>query len=173
MTMLNHIQNYTGSPAVRLDRWIKLFDNVVTMSNWNNADIVNLISTKMSGEAYELLQNIMESGNQEYNSIKSLFQENFHGDEDSDYYQNKFDEIQRKPRENILNYAFRLKTIYQRANPSNKLESAEEKATKKLRFLRQKFLQGLEHELQHIVRDKKVFSFEKLVAVTQKYAKRV
>jgi endonuclease III-like uncharacterized protein len=50
----------------------------------------------MSGEAYDLLQNIMESGNQEYNSIKSLFQENFHGDEDSDYYQNKFDEIQRK-----------------------------------------------------------------------------
>jgi hypothetical protein len=172
MTMLNQIQNYTGSPAVRFDRWIKLFDNVVAMSNWNNADIVNMLSTKMSGEAYDLLQNIMESGTQEYSSIKSYFQENFHGDEDSDYYQTKFDEIQRKPKENILNYAFRLKTIYQRAYPSNKLESAEEKATQ-LRFLRQKFLQGLEHELQHIVRYKKVFSFEELVAVTQKYAKRV
>ncbi len=49
---------------------------------------------------------------------------------------------------------------------------AEEKATQ-LRFLCQKFLQGLEHELQHIVRYKKVFSFEEFVAVTQKYAKRV
>jgi hypothetical protein len=34
-------------------------------------------------------------------------------------------------------------------------------------------LQGLENELQHIVRYKKVSSFEELVAVTQKYAKRV
>jgi hypothetical protein len=137
--MLNH--NYTGSPAVRFNRWIKSFDKIVAMLNWNNADIVNMLWTKMSGEAYDLLQNIMESGNQEYSSIKSLFQENFHGDEDSDYYQNKFDEIQRKPKENILNYAFRLKTIYQRAYPSNKLESVEEKATQ-LRFIRHKFLQG-------------------------------
>jgi hypothetical protein len=34
-------------------------------------------------------------------------------------------------------------------------------------------LQGLEHELQHIVRYKKVFYFGEFVAVTQKYAKRV
>jgi hypothetical protein len=125
-----------------------------------------MVSTKMAGEAYDLLQNIMESGTQEYSGIKSFFQENFHGDEDSDYYQNKFDEIQRKSKEIFLNYAFSLKTIYQRA-----YLSVEEKATQ-LRFLRQKFLQGLDHELQHIVRYKKVFSFEELVAVTHKYAKR-
>ncbi len=53
-------------------------------------------------------------------------QENFHGDEDIDFYRDKLDEIQRKPKENILNYAFRLKTIYQRAYKSNKLEFKEE-----------------------------------------------
>ena len=51
--------------------------------------------------------------------------------------------------ENILNYAFRLKTIYQRAYPSNKLETQEELASQ-LQFLRQKFLQGLESELQQV-----------------------
>ncbi|EFX65897.1 hypothetical protein DAPPUDRAFT_116869 [Daphnia pulex] len=172
ITMLNQIQNYTGSPAVRFDRWIKLFDNVVVMSNWNNSDIVNMLSTKMSGEAYDFLQNIMESDTIDYNKIKALFQENFHGDEDADFYQEKFDEMQRKPKENILNYAFRLKTIYQRAYPSNKLETQDEKSSQ-LQFLRQKFLQGLEPELQHIIRYKKVLSFQELVAITQKYAKRV
>ncbi len=58
--MLNQIQKYSGSPAVRFDRCIKLFDNVVAMSKWNNADIVNMLSTKMSGEAYDLLQNKIE-----------------------------------------------------------------------------------------------------------------
>jgi hypothetical protein len=109
---------------------------------------------------------------QDYIKIKALFQENFHGDEDADFYRDKFDEIQRKPKENISNYAFRLKIIYQRAYPSNKLETQEELASQ-LQFLRQKFLQGLESELQHIVRYKKVSTFEELVAVTQKYAKRV
>jgi hypothetical protein len=109
---------------------------------------------------------------QDYIKIKALFQENFHGDEDADFYRDKFDEIQRKPKENISNYAFRLKIIYQRAYPSNKLETQEELASQ-LQFLRQKFLQGLESELQHKVRFKKVSTFEELVAVTQKYAKRV
>jgi hypothetical protein len=65
-----------------------------------------------------------------------------------------------------------LKTIYQRAYPSNKLETQDEKSSQ-LQFLRQKFLQGLEPELQHIIRYKKVSSFQELVAITQKYAKRV
>jgi hypothetical protein len=127
--MLNHIQNYTGGQAVRFDRWIKLFDNVVAMSNWNNSDIISMLSTKMTGEAYDFIQNILESDTQDNIKIKALFQENFHGDEDADFYRDKFDEIRRKPKENILNYAFRLKTIYQRAYPSNKLESQEELAS--------------------------------------------
>ncbi|XP_045027153.1 uncharacterized protein LOC123470666 [Daphnia magna] len=173
ITMLNQLQNFSGSPAVRFDRWIKLFDNVVAMSNWDNAEIISMLSTKMSGEAYDLLQNILESSDTyEYEDIKKLFQENYHGSEDIDFYQNQFDEIQRKPKENILNYVYRLKTLYTRAYPSNNQETPEEKTTQ-LRLLRQKFLQGLEPELQNIVRHKSVSTFEELVSITQKYAKRV
>ena len=170
--MLNQIQNYTGSPTVRFDRWIKRFDNIVAMSNWNDDEIINMLCIKMSGEAYDFLQDVMENGNYNYRKIKEIFQENFHGDEDVDFYQEKFEEIQRKPKENILNFAFRLKAIYQRAYPSHKAELPQEKLTQ-LRFLRQKFLQGLESELQNIVRHKAASTFEELVAITQKYAKRV
>jgi hypothetical protein len=171
MTMLNQIQNYTGSPAVRFDRWIKLFDNVVAMSNWNNAYIVNMLSTKMSGEAHDFLQNIMERVTQEYSSIKSLFQENFHGDEDSDYYQGKFDEIQRKPKENILNYAFHFKKMYQRLSfkqtriGGRKSDSATFSPSEM--FARPRAGATTYCTLQ------KVFYFEELVAVTQKYATKV
>jgi hypothetical protein len=123
----------------------------------------------MYGDAYDFLKNIMESDTIDYSKIKALFEENFHADEDADFYQEKFDEMQRKPKENILNYAFCLKTIYQRAFLSNKLETQEEKSSQ-LQFLRQKFLQGLESELGHIIRYKKVSSFQELVVITQKYA---
>jgi hypothetical protein len=84
--MLNHIQNYTGGQAVRFNCWIKLFDNVVAMSNWNNSDIITKLSAKMTGEAYDFLQNILESDTQDYAKIKALFKENFHGDEHADFY---------------------------------------------------------------------------------------
>ena len=71
--------------AVRFHRWIKLFDNVVAMSNWNNSDIISMLSTKMTGEAYDFIQNILESDTQDNIKIKALFQENFHGDEDFDF----------------------------------------------------------------------------------------
>ncbi|KAK4007052.1 hypothetical protein OUZ56_012207 [Daphnia magna] len=61
ITILNQLQNFSGSPTVRFDRWIKLFDNVVSMSNWDNAEIISMRSTKMSGEAYDLPHNILES----------------------------------------------------------------------------------------------------------------
>ncbi|KAI9549809.1 hypothetical protein GHT06_006781 [Daphnia sinensis] len=130
-------------------------------------------SRDQEGEAYDLLQNILESSDTyAYEDIKKLFQENYHGSEDIDFYQNHFDEIQRKPKENILNYAYRLKTLYTRAYPSTNQETPEEKITQ-LRLLRQKFLQGLEPELQNIVKHKTVSTFEELVSITQKYAKRV
>jgi hypothetical protein len=52
------------------------------------------------------------------------------------------------------------------------LESQEELASQ-LKFLSKNVLQGLELELQQIVRYKIVSTFEEFVAVTQKYAKRV
>jgi hypothetical protein len=73
--MLNHIQNYTGGQAVRFDCWIKLFGNVVAMSNWNNSDIISILSTEMTGEVYDLLRNILESDTKDYAKIKALFQE--------------------------------------------------------------------------------------------------
>jgi hypothetical protein len=88
-----------------------------------------LLCIKISGEAYDFLENVTENGNYEYLKIKEIFQENFHSEEDADYYQEKFEEIERKPKENILNYAYRLKAIYQRAYPSNKVDLLQEKFT--------------------------------------------
>ncbi|KAK4023546.1 hypothetical protein OUZ56_008951 [Daphnia magna] len=110
----------------------------------------------MSVEGYDLLRNILESiDTYEYEDIKLLFQENYHGSDIHGYM-----------------HDLKVKTLYTRANPSNNQETPEEKTTQ-LRLLRQKFLQGLEQELQNIVRHKSVSTFKGLVSITQKYAKRV
>ncbi len=172
LTMLLQLPSFSGSPVTRFDRWIKLFENVVAMSNWNEEEKVNMLITKMTDKAHDILQNIMESYTENYDEIKHILHERFHGNETEDFYQKKFDSVERKPQETILDYAFRLKTIFQRAYPAKKGDSEEEEATR-LQFLRLKFLQGLEPSLRNKIRHKPIKNFEELVAETQKYSIRM
>ena len=169
LTMLLNLPSFSGSPVTRFDRWIKLFENVVAMSNWTDEEKVNMLITKMTDKAHDILQNILESYTVDYEEIKGILYERFHGNETEDFYQKKFDKIERKPQETILDYAFRLKTIFQRAYPTKTDDTAADEATR-LKFLRQKFLQGFELSLRNKIRHKTVKDFEEFVSETEKYA---
>ena len=172
LTMLIQLPNFSGSPATRFERWIKLFENVVSMSNWSDEEKINMLITKMTDKAHDILQNMLESHTQDYEEIKKLLQQRFHGNETKDFYQKKFENCERKPQESILDYAFRLKTIFNRGYPPDSGETASEEATR-TQFLRQKFLQGLEPSLRNKVRYKITKTFEELVNETHKYAIRM
>lgn len=172
LTLLLQIPTFSGSPALRFDRWIKQFENVVNMSNWTDDEKVNMLTTKMTDKAYDIVQNILESNTTTYDDLKQLLHDRFHGNETEDYYQKKFDKCERKPLESVLDFAFRLKTIFNRAYPPRPNETINEKAAKLL-FLRQKFLQGLEINLRNKIKYKNLQTFEDLVKEAQKYAIRL
>jgi hypothetical protein len=71
LTMLIQLPSFGSSPwTMRFDRWIKLFDNIVAMSDWTSDETVNMLVTKLTGEAHELLQNILEAVTKDYQKIK-------------------------------------------------------------------------------------------------------
>ena len=173
LTMLIQLPNFSGSPATRFDRWIKLFENIVSMSNWSDEEKVNMLITKMTDRAHDILQNVLESYTMEYQSVKNILHERFHGSETEDYYRKKFDAAERKPQETVLDFAFRLKTIFQRAYPPlSAKETASERETRHL-FLRQKFLQGLDPSLRSKLRHKSYEKFEHMIRDAQKYSIRL
>ncbi|KAK4006498.1 hypothetical protein OUZ56_011652 [Daphnia magna] len=112
-TMLIQLQNFTGGPSTRFDRWIKLFENIVAMSNWNEKEKMNMLVTKIAGSAHDILQNILESVTQDYKQVKRLLQERFHGNENQDFFQTQLEEVKRHPGEAIFDYGFRLKNIFE------------------------------------------------------------
>jgi hypothetical protein len=115
LTMLLQLPNFSGGPtSIRFDRWIKLFDNIVAMSNWTDDETVNMLITKLTGPAHEMLQNILDSVTKDYQEIKKLLHERFHGNENQDYFQAQLEEVERQPGENIIAYGFRLKNIFDR-----------------------------------------------------------
>ncbi|KAK4013150.1 hypothetical protein OUZ56_025385 [Daphnia magna] len=122
-TMLIQLQNFTGGPSTRFDRWIKLFENIVAMSNWNEKEKMNMLVTKMAGSAHDILQNILESVTQDYKEVKRLLQERFHGNENQDFFQTQLEEVKRHPGEAILDYGFRLKNIFEHGYPKGEDET--------------------------------------------------
>ncbi|KAK4007625.1 hypothetical protein OUZ56_012779 [Daphnia magna] len=138
-TMLIQPQNFTGGPSTRFDRWIKLFENIVAMSNWNEKETMNMLVTKMAGSAHDILQNILESVTQDYKEVKRLLQERFHGNENQDFFQTQLEEVKRHPGEAILDYGFRLKNIFEHGYPKGEDDTKTDETTR-LQMLRQKFL---------------------------------
>jgi hypothetical protein len=107
VTILLQLPSFSGGPStMRFDRWVKLFDNIVAMSKWTDDEIVNILVTKLTGAANEMLQNILDSVTKEYLVIKELLRERFHGKEKEDYFQAQLEEIKRQPGENIIAYGF-------------------------------------------------------------------
>jgi hypothetical protein len=50
LTMLIQLPSFGSSPwTMRFDRWIKLFDNIVAMSDWTSDETVNMLVTKLTG----------------------------------------------------------------------------------------------------------------------------
>ena len=168
VTMLLQVPSFNGDPStMRFDRWIKLFDNIVAMSNWTDDEIVNMLVTKVTGAANEMLQNILDSVTKEYAEIKKLLQERFHGNEDQDYFQSQLEEVKRKPGENVLEYGFRLKNVFERGYPKQTEENT------RFAMLRHKFLSGLDIPLKNKVRYKKFKHYEELLHETDKYDRRI
>ena len=173
VTMLLQLPSFSGGPStMRFDRWIKLFDNIVAMSNWSDDEIVNMLVTKLTGAANEMFQNILDSVTKEYSEIKKLLQERFHGKENKDYFQAQLEEIKRQPGENIIAYGFRLKNIFEHGYPKTACTTQAEEATR-LEMLRQKFLTGLDGPLKNKVRYKEFKDYEELVRETDKYDNRL
>ena len=62
VTMLLQLPSFTGgTQTMRFDRRIKLFYNIVAMSNWFDEEFVNKLVKKLKGAANEMLQNILDS----------------------------------------------------------------------------------------------------------------
>jgi hypothetical protein len=172
VTMLLQLPSFSGGPStMRFDQWIKLFDNIVAMSNWTDEEIVTMLVTKLTGAANEMLQNILDSVTREYGEIKKLLQDRFHGKENKDYFQSQLEEIKRQPGENIIAYGFRLKNLFEHGYPKTASPTRAEEATR-LEMLRQKFLTGLDGLLKNKVRYKEFKDFEELVRETDKYDNR-
>ena len=165
MRMIENLPNFSGGPGQRFDDWISKFERICTFTDWTAGDMAQILVTKMTDLAYDVIQDVLEQDVRTYSDLKDKLIERFHGNETTEYYQEKFDKCVRKTGETIPNFAFRLKKLFKRAFPVEEPVSDDVQKQNDA-LLRRQFLKGLDPSLRAKVRYKTLETFQELVTET-------
>ncbi len=173
-TLLVQLPMFSGNPSVRFDRWIRQFENIAP--SLSPTEKVHMLAQKFTGPANEFLHNILDSDpdfSLDYDYVKTILHQNYHGFETEDYHQKKFDTCKREAEENVIDFAYHLKTILCKAYPSSSVKKPDSNKKIHLKLFRQKFLGELQPDLRYKIQFKNVETIDDLIFLAQKYSIRI
>jgi hypothetical protein len=120
----------------------------------------------MTDRAQKVTKYVLESGADEYTTVKARLIDHFHGDETVEKYLKKFEKASKKPGEKLCDFAIRLREIFKYAYPDAYTQDSFQI------ILQHKFIDGLDEKLQIKVKYKAFKTFDELVAEARKYSVR-
>jgi acylphosphatase len=139
----------------------------VSNSGFTDEEVILELYKKMTDRAQKVTKYVLESGADEYATVKDRLIDHFHGDETAEKYLKKFKKASRKPGEKIYDFAIRLKEIFKYAYPDAYTQDSFQI------ILQQKFIDGLDEKLQMKVKYKAFKTFDELVSEARKYSIRL
>ncbi|EFX61763.1 hypothetical protein DAPPUDRAFT_121010, partial [Daphnia pulex] len=140
---------------------------VVTNMGFSDEEMVLELYKKMTDRAQKVTKYVLESGADEYTTVKARLIDHFHGDETVEKYLKKFEKASKKPGEKLCDFAIRLREIFKYAYPDAYTQDSFQI------ILQQKFIDGLDEKLQIKVKYKAFKTFDELVAEARKYSIRL
>ena len=108
--LLLRIPVYIGHPDTRFDEWVRHLDNILTPTNWAEAEKIRALAERLAGSAYDTYSSLAEP-NDTYEGLKEKIKNRYHGAETHAFYQREFEDRCRKPGETIPDYAYSLKKL--------------------------------------------------------------
>ncbi|KAI9552203.1 hypothetical protein GHT06_022542 [Daphnia sinensis] len=149
----------------RFDDWVAHLEATLDLGNFEEARKLRLMRSKLYGEAAEefdtfKLDNPIRS--QDYAAVKARLLKLFHSTETRSQRSVEFHNMKREPEENMRRYANRIRKAFHKAYPmEGVLDSAT--AASREQMMMDRFIEGLQHDLQPRVKHKQFNSFEALI----------
>ena len=179
MNLLQNITPFSGTssskglPNSRFETWIRTFESIIDIANFDDAKKIKLLSSKLINLAAEALDDFLRSKpNQDitYNAAKQHLMYRFHGTETRELYEKEYRSCIKQPGESILDYAHRLKKIFAHVYPLTDIQrNIPDIITMHEPMLKDKFISGLPLKLREKVRFKTFATFDDLIRTTTKY----
>jgi hypothetical protein len=164
---LNSLSSFSGGPIQRFESWLDTFERIVNNSGFSDEEMVLELYKKMIDRAQKVTKYVLESGADEYTTVKARLIDHFYGYETVEKYFKKFEKASKKPDEKLSDFAIRLREIFKYAYPDAYTQDSFQI------ILQQKFIDGLDEKLQIKVKYKEFKTFDELFAEARKYSIRL
>ena len=179
ISLLQNVSPFSGTPSLkgisspRFETWIRTFEAVIDMANFDETRKVKLLSSKLTSVAAESLDDFMRSRTNDritYALVKKHLMNRFHGAETREMYEKEFRSCIKQTAETVLDYAHRLRKLFQHVYPlTNCQRGIPDVINMQDTMLKDKFLSGLPVKLREKVKFKTFASFDDLIKATTKY----
>ncbi|KAK4021724.1 hypothetical protein OUZ56_003633 [Daphnia magna] len=149
----------------RFDDWAAHLDATLDLGNFEEAPKLSLMRSKLYGEAAEEFDNFKLDNPiraQEYSAVKERLFKLFHSTETRSQRSVEFNNMRREPEENMRRYANRVRKAVYKAYPMEGVLDAATTASRE-QMMMDRFIEGLEHDLQPRLKHKQFNSFEALI----------
>ncbi|EFX69548.1 hypothetical protein DAPPUDRAFT_113582 [Daphnia pulex] len=104
---LNSLSSFSGRPIQRFDSWLDTFERIVNNSGFSDEEMVLELYKKMTDRAQKVTKYVLESGADEYTTVKARLIDHFHGDETVEKYLKKFEKANEKLQMKVKYKAFK------------------------------------------------------------------
>ena len=179
MVLLQNITPFSGASPLkgssnpRFETWIRTFESIVDMGNFDDAKKIKLLSSKFTNVAAETLDDFIKSRPNNgitYAAAKEHLMQRFHGTETRELYEKEYRSCIKQPSESILDYAHRLKKIFKHVYPLTDYQrNIPDVINMQEQMLKDKFTSGLPIKLREKVKFKTFATFEDLIKTATKY----
>ena len=179
MVLLQNITPFSGASPLkgssnpRFETWIRTFESIVDMGNFDDAKKIKLLSSKFTNVAAETLDDFIKSRPNNgitYAAAKEHLMQRFHGTETRELYEKEYRSCVKQPSESILDYAHRLKKIFKHVYPLTDYQrNIPDVINMQEQMLKDKFTSGLPIKLREKVKFKSFATFEDLIKAATKY----
>lgn len=163
---LKEIATFSGkiNSSLSFEEWIGRFDNVATCAGWSDVKKCRVLSSKLSGSAFDYMKNLERANPADvktYDRFKEKLRERFDDLMTPETYFNAFNSAIREAGESIQDFAQRVEKLHHKAvgKESNNLDILQLKLI---------FIGGLEPELAKTIRSKDPKTFREAVSIAIK-----
>lgn len=92
---------FTGHPGVSFDDWSRHLDNILTPTNWPDAEKIRALASRLHSSAYDVFQSVHVT-NESYKDVKKKLHDRYHGHETANHFQQQLETRVRRPGETTL-----------------------------------------------------------------------
>ena len=177
--LLQSLQPFSGKSSLlggkspRFESWIRGFESVLDMADWDDQTKIKLLSPKLTEYAADALDDFKRSYPREskiYSEVKKHLMNRFHGSETRNTHLNDYKECVKQPSESIMDYACRLKKKFYLAYPLTEAQRTNpDVLVHHESVLKDKFIDGLPFELRLKLKRKTFSSYDTLIKAAVSY----